>query len=148
MWRMTQWLSPDELRAWQGLLQMTDALRDRLNRELADGHGLSLPDYEILGRLGAAPGGVRVKDLTSTLSWEQSRISHQLNRLVKAGLVQKQLCDEDRRGSWFLLTDAGRAVMEAAAPSHVASVRRMFFDRLDGSAVKALTELVEAVGHS
>jgi len=139
------WLSAQELEAWQGLLHLTDTLKEALNRELQERHGLSLADYEVLGRVEAAEGGVRVKDLTATLTWEQSRISHQLNRLTKSGFVQKQLCDEDRRGSWFTLTDRGRAVMAAAAPDHVASVRRLFFDHLDPGAVQALRGVVRAV---
>lgn len=142
---MTQWLTADEQAAWRGLLQMTDRLRDALNRELQRDHGISLADYEILGRLAAATAGVRVKDLTATLAWEQSRISHQLTRLVKAGYVEKVQCDEDRRGSWFRLTDAGSAAMDAAAPDHVASARRLFFDHLDPAAVTALREISAAV---
>jgi len=142
---MAKWLTAEEQEAWRGLLAMTDRLRELLNRELQRDHGISLADYEILGRVGNASAGVRVKDLTATLAWEQSRISHQLNRLVKARLVAKLQCDEDRRGSWFQLTDAGRKVMAAAAPDHVASVRRLFFDHLDAAAVRTLREISGAV---
>src|SRR5664280_2234159 len=48
---MTGWLSDDEQAAWRGLLQMTAHLNAWLNRELQEGHGLSLADYEVLVRL-------------------------------------------------------------------------------------------------
>ena len=142
---MTTWLTEPEQEAWRGLLLMTDLLRDTLNRELQQAHGISLADYEILGRVGAAAPGARVKDLMATLVWEQSRISHQLNRLVRAGLVTKLQCDEDRRGSWFQLTPAGSKLMAAAAPDHVASVRRLLFDHVDAAAVRTLGEVSAVV---
>ena len=136
---MTRWLTGPEQRAWIGLLQLTGRLQAELNRQLVAEHGISLAAYELLGRLhSGAPGGLRVRDLMETLAWEQSRVSHDLGRLQKRGLVQRRECEEDRRGAVFALTEEGRRVIETAAPSHVEHVRRLFFHHLTGGQVDQL----------
>src|SRR5674536_404367 len=89
---MTGWLSDDEPAAWRGLLQMTAHLNARLNRELQEGHGLSLADYEVLVRLSdTAEARLRVYELAQELQWEQSRLSHHLARMQRRGLVARCL---------------------------------------------------------
>ena len=88
---MTDWLTDDEQRAWRGLLHMTAQLNARLARQLQDEHELSLPDYDVLARLYEAPEeGLRARELEAGLSWEQSRLSHQLARMQRRGLVERR----------------------------------------------------------
>jgi hypothetical protein len=51
------------------LSQLTRRLQVELNRQLVTEHGISLADYELLGRLhGSARGGLRARDLMDTLA--------------------------------------------------------------------------------
>ncbi|HWG26595.1 MarR family winged helix-turn-helix transcriptional regulator [Actinospica sp.] len=139
---MTDWLTDDEQRAWRGLLHMTAQLNARLARQLQDEHEISIADYDILVRLYEAPEhGLRARDLEASLLWEQSRLSHQLSRMQRRGLVERGDCPSDRRGATFAITDVGRAAIEHAAPGHVAAVRRLFFDHLTPDDVARLDEL-------
>lgn len=61
--------------------------------------------------------------------------------MQQRGLVNRRACRDDRRGSYVLVTPAGRRAIEAAAPGHVAAVRRLFFDGLAPEQV----ELVEVL---
>lgn len=143
---MTDWLTDDEQRAWRGLLQMTARLNARLARQLQDEHELSLPDYDVLARLYEAPEeGLRARELEASLSWEQSRLSHQLARMQRRDLVERRDCLTDRRGATFAITDTGRAAIEHAAPGHVAAVRRLFFDQLTADDVARLDQLTDRV---
>lgn len=63
---------------------------------------------------------------TRTLGWEKSRLSHQLTRMVKRGLVERTECADDRRGAYVAVTGAGREAITTAAPRHVDDVRRLF----------------------
>ncbi|HEX6358680.1 MarR family winged helix-turn-helix transcriptional regulator [Actinophytocola sp.] len=135
----TEWLSDEEQQAWRGLIHMTAQLNARLNRELQEEHGISLADYAVLGRLSEAPdGGIRARDLESTLAWEQSRLSHHLARMQRRGLVERRDCPSDRRGATFTLTETGRNAIEKAAPGHVTAVRRLLFDHLTSEDVVTL----------
>ena len=122
---MTRWLTEDEQRAWRGLLQMTAQLNARMNRQRQDEYGISLADYDVLVVLSEAPQGllVEVFELADALAWEQSRVSHQLARMQRRGLVARQECPTDARGAFVVLTEAGRAAIQRAAPAHVEMVR-------------------------
>ena len=136
---MDRWLSEDEQRAWRALLRMTSQLDARLNRELQQTSGLSLADYDVLVLLTDVPDGrLRVFELAQELGWEQSRLSHHLSRMQRRDLVVREDCDTDRRGAFAVITEHGRAAITAAAPAHVAAVRRLVFDQLPTAQVASL----------
>ncbi|HKR50425.1 MAG TPA: MarR family winged helix-turn-helix transcriptional regulator [Pseudonocardiaceae bacterium] len=137
-----RWLDEDEQRIWRSYLQMQRQLAARLNRQLQADCGLSLADYEVLVQLtDTQDGRLRSFELARGLLWEQSRLSHHLNRMHNRGLVVRQECCEDGRGTFVVLTTAGRRAIEAAAPGHVAMVRRLFFDGLTRDQILMLEQL-------
>ena len=143
---MSRWLTEDEQQAWRGLVQMTAQLNARMNRQLQDEAGISLADYEVLVELSEAPQGRRrVFELASALAWEQSRVSHQLARMQRRGLIARQECPADARGAFVVLTETGRAAIEQAAPAHVETVRQLVFDGLSPDQLAALTAVSSSV---
>ena len=143
---MTRWLTEEEQRAWRGLLRMTAQLNARANRLLLQEYGISLADYEVLVALSEAPEGqLRVFEVADALAWEQSRVSHQLARMQRRGLITREGCATDARGAFAVLTTAGRAAIEQAAPAHVEQVRQLVFDELSHEQVGALTEITTRV---
>jgi DNA-binding MarR family transcriptional regulator len=142
----TRWLNAREARAWRQFLLMQARLQGQLARQLQQESGLSAADYEVLVNLSESPEGrLRPFELLVATQWEKSRLSHHITRMAERGLVDKENCDTDRRGAWVTLTDEGRAAIEAAAPSHVADVRRLFVDPLTPDQLDALAEISEAV---
>ncbi len=143
---MTRWLTEEEQRAWRGLLRMTSQLNARANRLLLQEYGISLADYEVLVALTEAPESqLRVFEVADALAWEQSRVSHQLARMQRRGLIIREGCATDARGAFAVLTTAGRAAIERAAPAHVEQVRQLVFDELSHEQVSALTEITTRV---
>jgi DNA-binding MarR family transcriptional regulator len=137
--RQTRWLTAREQRAWRAYLHMQSRLAAELNRRLQSSSGLSTADYDVLVRLSEAnEGRLRSFELGRDLQWEQSRLSHQLTRMQRRGLVTRQECTEDRRGAFVVLTDSGRTAIEQAAPAHVAAVRTLV---LNGLTADQITEL-------
>src|ERR1700745_2174042 len=97
---MIRWLTEEEQRAWRGLLRMTSQLNARMNRQLLQDYGVSLADYDVLVVLSEAPEGrLRVFEVADALAWEQSRVSHQLARMQRRGLVAREGCASDARGA-------------------------------------------------
>lgn len=126
-----RWLDEPQERAWRALQFMQMRLTARLAGELAAVSELSYPDYLVLVALGDAAGGRRRPfELADILGWEKSRVSHQVARMAERGLVAKERCGDDGRGAFVVATERGRAAIEAAAPHHVATVRRLFVDPL------------------
>jgi DNA-binding MarR family transcriptional regulator len=141
-----QWLTADEQRAWRAYLRAGSLLTARLNRLLQADCGLSLPEYEVLVQLSEAPrGNLRPFQLGLALDWEQSRLSHMLSRMSRRGFVVRQDCAGDRRGAEVVLTAAGRAAIESAAPGHVTAVRRLVFDQMDREQATVFGQVFEAI---
>ncbi|WP_024877932.1 MarR family winged helix-turn-helix transcriptional regulator [Saccharomonospora piscinae] len=143
-----QWLDEREARAWRGLIGVLQRLPTVLERQLVQDARLSAAEYTLLVPLSEASGGVlRARDLGRMVSWERSRISHQITRMQKRGLVVREECSEDARGSMVRLTDAGRAAIVAAAPAHVAAVRQHFIDALTDAELDVIGPAFERVLH-
>ncbi|WP_241672341.1 MarR family transcriptional regulator [Streptomyces sp. IB2014 016-6] len=141
-----QWLTANEERAWRGLLRMNDVLVNRTGRSLHEEFGLSGADYTILAELTRVPGGqLRMLEFARTLGWEKSRLSHQLTRMAKRGLVERTECADDRRGAYVAVTREGREAITAAAPRHVDDVRRLFIDHLTPGQITLLAEISDPV---
>lgn len=142
----TRWLDDSQQEAWRAFLRAHAELTVRIARQLQVDSELSLAEFEVLVHLSELPEPrVRVLELARKLQWEKSRVSHQLGRMQKRGLVRRADCQEDRRGAFIELTPQGRAAIEGAAPGHVAVVRRLMFDALDEQQVRDLTALCRRV---
>ncbi|MDG6101372.1 winged helix-turn-helix transcriptional regulator [Dactylosporangium aurantiacum] len=140
------WLDEREQRAWRGFLAVNAAVRGRIARQLQQETGLSSADYAVLVSLSEAPGGrLRVFQLRVAADWEKTRLTHQITRMTSRGLVVREPCPDDPRGAFVTLTEAGWEAITAAAPLHVAHVRRWFFDALDPRHVEALLDLNDTV---
>ncbi|MBP2320842.1 DNA-binding MarR family transcriptional regulator [Kibdelosporangium banguiense] len=141
-----RWLDEAEDRAWRGYRRMFLLLNAQVNRELAQQSGLSEPDYDVLSTLSEARDHrYRLKKLAERMLWSQSRLSHHVTRMQQRGLVTREECTDDARGATILLTQAGRRAIEAAAPLHVESVRRHFFDHLTREQIEILGDATNAV---
>lgn len=141
-----RWLDERELRAWKALQFMQMRLNAALARQLATESGLSYQDYLLLVALtDSQDGRMRLFQLGQLVGWEKSRLSHQVARMADRGLVRKEKCDLDRRGSYVVVTPAGRKEIEAAAPGHVDAVRRLFIDRMTPEQLDAFGATCEQV---
>lgn len=142
----TRWLDEREQQAWRGFLRMGALVQENLRRQLQRDTELSLSDYEILVSLSESDcGELRSFELSAGLNWEASRLSHQLRRMEARGLVTRRSCGEDGRGVTTAITAAGRTAIEAAAPLHVAEVRRVFIDVLEGAQLDVFASCADAV---
>ncbi|MFF7125341.1 MULTISPECIES: MarR family winged helix-turn-helix transcriptional regulator [unclassified Streptomyces] len=141
-----RWLSAEEQRAWRGFVRLQERLGGRLARLLqADSH-MSAADFAVLVNLTDVPEGrQRFLDLARAVEWEKSRMSHHIARMEKRGLVVRQECPEDGRGAFVVMTEAGRAAIEAAAPRHVEAVRALFLDHVTPAELRTLARIAERV---
>ena len=128
---MAEPLTDTEQAHWRAFIEGSWALHDHLGDELRAATGLSMSDYHVMVVLSEAPGHrLRMGELAGRLVFSPSRLTYQINSMVKRGLVAKQPCPDDRRGQEAVLTDQGMARLEAAAPLHLKTVRDSFIDHL------------------
>jgi DNA-binding MarR family transcriptional regulator len=140
------WLDPEDQTVWRQFLRANVELQRCLTRDLQSHDGLSGADYGVLVHLSEAPERrLRVYQLAECIEWEKSRLSHHLARMAQRGLIRREGCPTDSRGAYVALTDAGSAAVVAAAPRHVALVRRVFVEALSPEQRTALGEVTAAI---
>jgi DNA-binding MarR family transcriptional regulator len=140
------WLTEEEHDVWRMMVAVHARLVARLDLELQTEHSISLRDYEVLVQLSEADGAaLRMVELADRLVVSPSGLTRRLDGLVREGLVRRQACLSDRRGTLAVLSTAGWALLERAAPTHVAGVRRYVFDALKDDQRPQLTACLRAM---
>jgi DNA-binding MarR family transcriptional regulator len=143
---VTRWLSDEEQQVWRAFLGANKLVFEQLDRELQRDSGLPHAYYEILVRLSEAPDrALRMSALADRSQSSRSRLSHAVSRLEENGWVVRKSCADDKRGQIAHLTDEGFAVLAAAAPGHVESVRKHVFDPLTPEQQRQLREISTAL---
>lgn len=141
-----RWLEKDEQELWQLILAAIRKLDRGMENTLQDGGELSMPEFSVLATLSDADNKeMRLRELCNILSWDRSRTSHQVTRMERRGLLSKCKSEGDARGVMVSMTDEGMRRMEASAPDHVESVRRLVFDHLKEEDVPSLKRFLEGI---
>ena len=118
---------PAQLSAWRLLLEAHATVTELLERELVAERGLPLSRYDVLLNLAEAPGGrLRMQELSASVLLSKSGLSRLVDRMVEAGLVRRERCQDDRRGWYAVLTDQGRSALRRAAPVHLRGIQEHF----------------------
>lgn len=139
----TPWLSPDELRAWITLAAFLESVPTTVDAQLKRDAGMNRFEYSILAMLSEQSGHtLTMSDLAQVAFGSLSRLSHAVSRLERRGLVTRCAGAAGRRHNVVSLTDDGLAALEAAAPLHVAEVRRLVIDPLDDDELAVLPRLL------
>jgi DNA-binding MarR family transcriptional regulator len=103
---------------WRDILDRHARVNSALERRLHE-HGLGVSEFEVLDRLATSDhGDRRMQELAESIHLSQSALSRVVGRLEADGLVCRTMCQQDRRGIFACLTDAGRERYEAALPAH------------------------------
>lgn len=143
---VTRWLDEHEQEIWRAFVTATQGLSDHFDRQLQRDSAMPYTYYEILVALSEAPDRtLRMSELAGARGSSRSRLSHAVARLEEVGWVRRRTCPTDKRGSYAVLTDAGFAALEAAAPGHVTAVRERIFDQLAPEQVAQLGEISRAI---
>jgi DNA-binding MarR family transcriptional regulator len=136
-------LSDAELRAWKSFLRANSRLTTELDRELRADHGVALGDFDVLAQLGeAGPGGLRMCDLAEAVVLSPSGLSRRIDRLERAGLVQRERGASDARNREARLTAEGKRLLNRLRRSHRAGVKQRFADRFSASEMETLSEML------
>jgi DNA-binding MarR family transcriptional regulator len=120
-------LTAEELGAWRGLLRVHSALVKALDAELLAEHRLPLSSYEVLINLQAAPDRRRrMAELAESVLLSRSGMTRLVDRLERDGLIERDTCTSDGRGTFAVLTDKGEALLTRARATHLDGVRERF----------------------
>ena len=137
-----EWLNADEKEAWNGLASLMLLLPGRLEAPLQQESGLSLFDYLVLSHVSEAPDRrIRMSELAHLANGSLSRLSNVVKRFEQRGWVVRSPDPDDGRYTVTSLTDEGFEVVQAAAPTHLRTVREFVLDPLTAADLQALTRI-------
>lgn len=129
-----------EIRAWgwRTLAALHGLIEGELEQALQKEHQLSVVEFTVLDALSRQDGWhMRMRQLARAAALSSSATTRLVTRLEDRGLLVRILCTDDRRGIYTELTPPGRALLEAAHPTH---------DRVLESALAEAAEIPELSG--
>ncbi len=126
------WLDAQEMEIWLAFLESSGRVLNHIDQSIKNRSGLSHEDYEVLAHLSGADGHrLRMTELSHRMIHSQSRLTQRINRMTEQGLVTREKVEDDGRGTFAVLTDAGWKIMQELAPFHVADVRLRLIDLIE-----------------
>jgi DNA-binding MarR family transcriptional regulator len=132
--------------AWKAIARTHAAVSIRLQEALAQGDFPPLPWYEVLASIAETPERqMRMGDLAEALVITRGGLTKLVDRLVKAGLLERTFCATDRRVSYASLLPAGASLLEEMRPVIVGELEAAFSTRLSAGEAKAMSETLERV---
>ena len=135
--------------AWGTLARTHAAISERLQAALAQGDFPPLPWYEVLATLSEAPERrLKMGDLAERLVITRGGLTKLVDRLVKAGLLERAFCETDRRVSYATVTPAGSELLEEMRPVVIDELRVAFAANLSVAEANELRKTLERVRES
>ena len=141
-----RWLDDAQQHAWRQLATVILKLPSELEAQLQRDAGMSHFEYWVIALLSEAPDRtLRMSQLAAQANASLSRLSHVVSRLERREWVTRRPCPDDARATLAVLTDTGWQQVVAAAPGHVATVRKLVFDGLAPDEVDELGRLCATI---
>ncbi len=135
--------------AWRSLARTHAAVSQRLQEALAQADFPPLPWYEVLATVAdATEERMRMGDLAEVLVITRGGLTKLVDRLVKAGLLERTFCETDRRVSYATLMPAGRELLEEMRPVVIAELKVAFSAKLTVGEAKDLQDTLDRVRSS
>ena len=139
-------ISDEHLRTWRAFLRAHSTMLRTISRDLEEAGLPPLPWYDVLAALRDAPEGqLRQVELAERVLLSHSGLSRLLDRIVKKGLVERRICETDRRAFYVALTDEGRDMLEQMWPVYAKGIAADFLPAL-GSNPCEIRETLERIG--
>lgn len=132
--------------AWIALVQAHAAVTGRVQEALAAADFPPLPWFDVLSTLADAPEErLKMGDLAEALVITRGGLTKLVDRLIRAGLLERTFCETDRRVSYATLLPAGRDLLEEMRPVVVAELRSSFSAKLSAEEAEAMRQSLERV---
>jgi DNA-binding MarR family transcriptional regulator len=140
-------VAPAQLAAWRAFLEAHARTIDVLSRELREAEDLPLTWYDVLVQLNEADERrLRMQELANAVLLSKSGLTRLIDRMERDGLVRREACPSDRRGTFAELTAAGHRRLREAAPAHLRGVNEHFAELFDEEEAATLERLLRRVG--
>ncbi|MEV4420547.1 MarR family winged helix-turn-helix transcriptional regulator [Patulibacter sp. NPDC049589] len=98
--------------AWSRVAAFASAVDASLGKWLLEQYRVGLTEYRALAHLADAPDKeLRVNDLAQRVGLSQSSATRLVSRLDAKALTRRDVCPDDARGVYAVITDQGEALV-------------------------------------
>lgn len=133
-------------KAWRSLAQTHAAVSGRLQEALAQAELPPLAWFEMLAAIAEAEGErMKMGELAEALVITRGGLTKLVDRLVKAGLIERTFCETDRRVSYATLLPAGAELLDEMLPVVSGELELAFAARLSERQAEDLRGTLDAV---
>ena len=136
-------LARQRLRLWLQMLKAVRHVEGTLRERLRSGYDTTLPRFDVLAALHAAPEGMKMSELSQHLIVSNGNVTGVVDRLVADGLAERQSLATDRRAIVVRITDTGRALMDDMAAAHMTWINDMFGSVSEADAARGMSIMLD-----
>ncbi|MCK9517914.1 MAG: MarR family transcriptional regulator [Dehalococcoidia bacterium] len=139
----------EQMVAWRAFLAAHARLSEVLEHELERERGMPLGWYDVLVQLDeAGENRLRMADLARAVLLSRAGLTRLVDRMGAAGLVERVPCEDDRRGTYVVMTHEGRAALSGAAPVHLRGIEEHFGQYVGSDDAKVLASVFRCITDS
>ena len=129
--------------AWIALNRAQQATLSKVERAFRDAGMPPSAWYDVLWELDkAGAAGLRPFEIERRRLITQSNVSRLIDRLVDAGYVERQPCEEDGRGQRIVITPAGRETRKRMCPVYARAIAEAVGRRVSEREAASLASLL------
>jgi DNA-binding MarR family transcriptional regulator len=137
---MSRRVPEPHLSAWQAVLTAHASVVARVEEALEEADLPPLSWYDVLWAVRGAPGRrVRMAELAGRLTLSRGGLTKLADRLAVAGLLRRQPAEDDGRGLYAVLTDAGEDMLRRMWPVYARVLRETFVETISADEAAAIT---------
>ena len=132
--------------AWDAISHTHSAITGRLQEALAGADLPPLPWYEVLATVADSENErLKMGELAEALVISRGGLTKLVDRLVKAGLMERTFCETDRRVSYATLLPAGTDLLAEMRPVVTAELEVAFAANISVRQAEELLAMLERV---
>ena len=139
-------LARQRLRLWLQMLRTVRFVEGDLRERLRSGYDTTLPRFDVMAALLAAPDGLKMSDLSRQLMVSNGNVTGIVDRLVADGLAERRTMESDGRAFLVRLTEAGRVVMAEMTARHLGWIDELFAGVTEADAARAISIMIDIRG--
>jgi len=137
-----------ELSAWRFFIKAHARIIEKIEQDLAEQKRVPLTTYDVLIALfEATDRRLRIGDLNKKVLLTKSGLTRLVDRLEREGLIRRERSEEDRRGSYAALTEAGEVELRRAWPVYAKGIKNYFAAPLSEEDFNTLRNAMEKLDH-
>ncbi|AQZ50048.1 HTH-type transcriptional regulator MhqR [Martelella mediterranea DSM 17316] len=136
-------LATQRVRLWLQMLKAVRHVEGNLRERLRENYAMTLPRFDVMAALHAAPEGMRMSELSKQLVVSNGNVTGVIEKLVADGLVERENQETDRRAFLVRITDKGKALMDEATAVHRGWIDEIFAEIAEPDIARAISIMMD-----